>query len=141
MFSPETFFSTAITEANDTRFPNVPEGEYTAVLDKVEARQHDKDGKTSTILDVTWSIDDEGAKAATGLARPTVRQSIFLDMTPNGGLDMSPGKNVKLGKLREALGMNTPGKPWAPSMLIGSVARVLVRHKDEYANIAAVSKL
>jgi hypothetical protein len=104
--------------------------------------------KNVTVADITYEIDDQGVKTATGLDSPTVRQSVFLDLTPQGKLDMSKGKNIQLGKLREALGLNDPNKSFSFADLPGRAAIVGVEHTpnekspgDVYANVAKVGKL
>jgi len=124
-FDPDLFLSAQTTSALDTQSIPVPEGEYNAVIKDVVIRQ----AKDSVILDVKWAIDDASVAAATGIKEPTVRQSVFLDMTASGGLDDSRGKNVQLGRLREAVKQNIAGQPWAPAMLAGNVARVTVKHR------------
>jgi hypothetical protein len=42
---------------------------------------------------------------------------------------MGKGKNVGLGKLREALGLNTPGEPFSFSMITGRLAKGFVQHE------------
>lgn len=124
MFDADTFKSSTVTGENDTVFTPIPEGEYQALAGKVDVRQ----AKSSIILDITWEIDDAAVEAVTGRDKNSARQSIFLDITESGGLDMSKGKNVQLGKLREALGQNGPGA-WSPSMIEGNVARVKIAHR------------
>jgi len=104
MINPEDFMNTQVEGANSTESVQPPNGEYTAVIDDVKIRTP----KESVILDVYWLIDDmSGAlQAVTGREKNIVRQSIFLDVTTSGGLDMGTGKNVQLGRLRESLGMN-----------------------------------
>lgn len=147
MFDPDAFMNTQFTEANETRFKTVPEGEYPANIDKVEANTwQSRDGSKSGLrLDVTWKIDDPAAAEATGVANPTVRQGIMLDMTEAGGLATGPGRNINLGRLREAVGQNKPGQPWQPSMLVGQPARIKVSHRpyegEIYAEVKGVTKL
>lgn len=142
VFDPDNFMSTQVTEASSTTYEPIPEGEYNAVIKEVKPRSTES-GKV--ILDVTWSIDDQAVKDKTGLADPTTRQSIFLDLTPSGGLDASRGKNIQLGRLREALGQNENGKPWSPAQLLGNVARVTLKHRmyegNIYADVKGVAKL
>lgn len=138
-FDPDTFLNETVTEDLSTDYVPVPEGEFPAVIKEVKARV----AKTSTILDVTWSIDDQSARDATGMEDPTVRQSIFLDISDSGNLDLGRGKNVQLGRLREALDQNRPGMAWTPNMLTGQVALVLVSHREwegrTYADIKSVA--
>lgn len=125
-FDATNFQNAQFTDANSTEYIPVPEGEYIAVIDKQEIRPT---SKGQVILDVTWKIDDAEVAEATGLTNPTVRQSIFLDVTDNGGLDFGAGKNINLGRLRKALNQNVSGKPWTFGNLLGAVATIRVKHR------------
>lgn len=142
MFDPDAFMNTQFTEASETKFITVPEGDYSAVVDKVEANTwQSRDGSKSGLrLDVTWKIDDKAAAEATGIENPTVRQGIMLDMTEAGGLATGPGKNINLGRLREAVNQNKSGQPWSPTMLLGMPARIAVKHRMHEENIYAEVK-
>ena len=133
-FNPDTFLNTETAEANATAYTPVPEGEFPASIKAIKPRVL-TDGRA--VLDVTWIVDDETARQETGMAEPSVRQTLWLDTTESGGLDFGKGKNVGLGRLREALGQNAPGKPWAPGMLVGGVAKVKVSHSiDKRDNVS-----
>lgn len=140
-FDPSVFETQQFNEPNDTRYVAIPEGEYAALIKEKKFRQE----KGYTILDVAWIIDDQGVRDLTGMKEPTVRQSIFLDMIAGGGLDFGKGKNVKLGRLREATGLNTPGMPFSFAMLEGRPARVSIKHRihegDTFADVKEVTKL
>lgn len=133
VFNPTALQNLEITGAMDTTIIPIDEGDFTGVIDKYEIRVIDstKNGETKSYVacEVHWNIDDEEQKAKTGRDKLTVRQSIFLDMTPTGNLDLSRGKNVQLGRLREALGQNSPNKPWSFGMLVGQVATVSVKQR------------
>lgn len=144
-FSPENFMNSSTEEASDTQYVPVPEGEYTAAIAGVTPRTT-QTGKA--LLSVQWKVDDEAAREATGQAEPSVFQTIWLDLKEDGNMDMSRGKNVGLGKLREALGQNAPGKPWSPGMLLGGVAKIKIAHSIDKrdnvsinAEVKAVAKL
>lgn len=140
-FDPDQFLSGTVAGEMATEFTPIPEGEYNAVIEKVDARATRGGG---AILDVTWTIDDQAVRDATGLDNPRCRQSVFLDITASGGIDVGKGKNVQLGRLREAVGQNGP-QAWAPGMLVGNVARVKVEHRlyegQTFADVKKVSKL
>ena len=143
MFDPNQFLDLQITEANDTKVIPVPVGEFTAVADKAECRtwQSKKDpSKSGVTLEVTWAIDDQGVKDLLGRDQVTVRQGIMLDLTEEGGLDMGKGRNVGLGRLREALGLNVPGQPFAFSMIPGRMAKIKVDHRIDGENVYAEVK-
>lgn len=144
VFDPDMFMNQQTDDASSTTYVPVPEGEYQALLKEVKAAVV---GDSKPVLNVTWAIDDQAVRDETGLPEPTVRQTIWLDLTPQGGLDMGKGKNVSLGKLREALGQNEPGRPWSPGMLCGQVAIVKIGHRtgrepgEIFADVKAVSAL
>ena len=124
-FNPDTFLNTQTTEANDTAVIPVPEGEHPAAIKTIKPRVL-TDGRA--VLDIYWTVNSDEARDETGQAEPIVRQTVWLDTTESGGLDFGKGKNVGLGKLRDAVGQNQSGKPWAPGMLIGAAAIVKVGH-------------
>ena len=124
-FNPDTFLNTETDAANATTYTPCPEGEFNAAIKAIKPRVL-TDGRA--VLDITWTVDDETAREETGMAEPPVRQTIWLDTTESGGLDFGKGKNVGLGRLRDAVGQNQSGKPWAPGMLVGQVAKVKVSH-------------
>lgn len=151
MFEPSTFLGESVTGANDTKYIPIPPGEYPAIIKDVKARQMPskaEPGRMVTVADVTYEIDDSTVREVTGLETPTVRQSIFLDLTPMGKLDMSKGKNIHLGKLREALGLNDPDRPFSFEDVKGRAAIIQVentpneRNPEElYSNVKKVGKL
>lgn len=131
-FDPNEFLNTTVTEAFDTKATPVPVGEYNAAIDKVESRawvKKDDPSKSGITLEVFWSLDDAGVKEALGRDKVTVKQGIMLDLTDEGKVDVAKGRNIGLGRLREALDLNVPGQPFAFSMLPGRVAKVSVSHR------------
>jgi hypothetical protein len=150
MFDPNTFLEMTTTDANSTVAVPVPVGEYLAVIEKIEARpwQSKKDpSKAGMALDITWNIDDANVKALLDREKVTVKQGLMLDVTDAGGLDMGKGKNIGLGKLREALDMNQPGQPFGFKMMEGRMARIAVSHRSDdndssriYAEVKAVAR-
>lgn len=135
-FNPDTFLNTETEYASATSYTPCPEGEMPASIKAIKPRVL-TDGRA--VLDVTWIVDDETARQETGMAEPSVRQTLWLDTTESGGLDFGKGKNVSLGRLREALGQNAPGKPWAPGMLVGGVAKVKVSHSIDKRDNATIN--
>lgn len=143
MFSPEQFLDMQVTEANDTKMVPVPVGEYFAVVKDVKIRpwqSRTDSSKAGLALDIQWSIDDAGVKSLLDRDDVTVKQGIMLDMTDAGGLDMGKGKNVGLGRLREATGLNVPGQPFSFTMFTGRGAKVKVEHRIDGENIFAEVK-
>lgn len=146
-FDPTSFLSASVTGANDTKVLPVPIGEYFGIIEKIDARAwQSKDGTKSGIsLEVFWLVEDANVKAYLGRDTVTCRQGVMLDFTADGALDMSPGKNVNLGRLREAVGKNDPSEAFSFDMLPGLTAKIEVAHRvngdDTYAEVKRASKL
>jgi hypothetical protein len=137
-------------EGDTRRFQHEPK-EYNAIVmgpwkEKTKLRTTDKG---QLILDVLWQVDDPEQMAKHNLERlPPVRQSIFLDLTPAGALDMGPFKNPELNKLRAVFGLNKPGVRWTFQDFIGKPAKVKVEQRpnaqnpqDPFTNVTAVTAL
>ena len=144
MFDIQSLMTTQYDASNSTSYIDIPEGSYEAKITDLNLREVDtKDGKR-VVLDVTWTILDDLSEV-TGRESNTVRQSIFLDLTPTGHLDFSEGANVRLGRLRDAVGQNQDGRPWSLADLRGERARIVVSHtlKDDriYVNVKSVYPL
>lgn len=135
-FDAETFLNTQVDGEMDTQFTPIPEGDYMATIDKISFRKIiNKNNEEQVIMDLNWEILDDAVKTATELEKPTVRQSLFLDLTPEGGIDRGKNKNVQLGKVREAVGQNKAGKTWGPAQLQGAVATIKTSQRVDGENI------
>lgn len=136
-FDPNTFLNQTFEGSNDTVQQPVPAGEYLAVADKVDVKTwQSKDGSASGLkLEIVWEIDDPSVKEFLGRTKVTSRQNIMLDLTDTGQLDMGKGKNVGLGRLREAIDLNDPTQGFAFGMIQGRMAKVKVSHRPYEDNI------
>lgn len=151
VFDPATFLNTTFSDANATVLVPCPPGEYIAMIDDVKARAPAKaDG--SPMLDVYWKIDGAqypDVKSKTGRDTIRVRQTCFLDFDDNGALSFADGKNVQLGRVRDAVGQNQKGQPWQPAMLKGGGALIRVTNRPSgkpgddtiYDDVGGVTKL
>lgn len=148
-FDPQAFLAAQMTDALETEYKPVPKGVYsgiTAGIDapdsmKMQVRQVDlKSGGVSYAFSIGVKIDAPGNELADG---KWVRFQSWLDLTPSGGLELGDNKNVRLGQLRQALGQNEPGKPWAFAMLQDQPLKIKVDHDKEgrYAEVAAVANI
>jgi len=149
-FNVDAFEQSTFEGRGDTRRLRIEPKEYPAQIvgpwkEKTKLRQE----QGWLILDVIWQPDDEEQRQKLNVDKlPTVRQSIFLDLTSSGALDMGDLKNGDLNRLREAIGLNEEGKPWKFPDFIGRPARIKVVHKpnkedpeNPYQNVTAVSKI
>lgn len=127
MFDAEAFQNAIITDANSTNLvPWVP-GDYMVSIKKVELKsgtvqkQGANYGKPwaglSVQVEADRSILPEGAS-------PYASGMVMLDLTDAGGLDTSKGRNIGLGRLREAAGCNIAGQAFQWSQLEGRTVKV-----------------
>lgn len=151
MFNADDLMNDSVSDAMDTKFIAIPPGEWTAIIDKLELKSDvsKKTGEAYLVCNITWSITDDSVKKAVGLEKATIRQSFFPDITEAGKLDYSKGKNVALGRIREAVGMNKPGESFNLGMLNGAgpalIHVVATPARDGsgeiYSNVKSVGKL
>jgi len=146
-FDAQSFLDASVSGANSTKVIPCPIGEYMGIIEKVAPRQwQSKDGTQSGVaIDIFWLIEDSNVKALLGRDVVSVKQGLMLDLTPQGGIDMAEGKNVGLGRLREAVGKNDPDVAFSFNSLPGSAGKVSVSHRvsgeDTFAEVKAVAKL
>lgn len=124
-FDPDLFVQSTVEGEMSTQYVPIPEGEFPLRAHEVKGRLSKND---NAILDITWIVEDDSVKEETGMDEPKVRQSIFLDVNEGGMLDLGKGKNVQLGRLREALGQNNGGA-WSPNMIVGNMVMGLVTQR------------
>jgi hypothetical protein len=153
-FDPDTFMEQSVDGPMDTQVKQVPEGEYRAIIDDFDVEKafrtftSNKNGKDYTVFSPPFVIQDDAVAADLGRDKVSVfHKGMFIDFNDAGGIDTSSGKNVDLGKLRDAVGQNKG--PWKFTMLKGAgPVMVKVAHdtdKDDpskkYARVVRVVKI
>lgn len=134
-FSPEAFLDATITEPTVKRPPLPVEFDYTAVIGQITSREWTGKAdptKSGIALDIPLTLEIPAeVQASLGLSMSTIqmKDSIMLDLTPNGMIDNSPGKNRRLRVYREALDMNKPGDVFSPRKMEGQAVKVKIVHK------------
>lgn len=137
MFDANNFMNAVYTEVNDTKLVPCPVGEFHAQIEAVEPKsgtigKGERMGQTWAQLLVTYVIEDEAVKSLLGRDVVKVLDGVMLDLTDSGGLDMGTGRNLRLGRLREATGLNVKDWPFSPHMLIGKRLKVSIKHVPKY---------
>ncbi len=149
IFDPQNFLDGSTGGANSTKRLVVPAATYPAFISDLKSRngtvkkEGENFGKPWTTLEVSWQIDDGGILAATmEQQKVVVFQSIMLEFSETGALADGKGKNVKLGRLREAIGLNDGPVPWRS--FVGRPAVIKVEHEiyegEPQARVTAVAK-
>lgn len=157
-FDPDAFMNQTIDDPMSTQLMGVPEGEYTAMVGDFDSSAFRTVAVTNKqtnltqdrpVLEVPFLIQDDALKAKLGREQVTHRETYWLDIAADGRLDTGPDKNVRLGQLRNVLGQNQNGVPWAPSMLrnMGPLRIVIKTTSDKrdpdkkYTNISKYAKI
>lgn len=128
IFDPDSFLDHSTDAEFETRRRDVPDGDYAAHISKMKLSDviKTKSGDRHQLI-LTWVVDDEKARLATGSDEPTVTQKIWLDINEDTGeLETGPNKNNALGRVRAAVGQNKAGKKWSPRSLEGASATIHV---------------
>ena len=132
-FNPDTFLDATMTEPTEKR-PPLPVGDYTAVVGAITARAWQ--GKADpTKSGIAWDIPltlevpaEIQAELKMDQSTLPLKDSIMLDLTENGTIDNSPGKNRRLRAYREATDMNKPGDVFSARKMEGKVLKVKITH-------------
>lgn len=145
-FDPEAIVNMQSEGSMETHTTPIPEGLYPATIKTVQAKTGESQDKNTgetrhwAALTVQASVEVgpdvmEALGREPGSPNPVTSCMIFLDIDESGtGLAMGKNKNVKLGKLRDALGQNGPGA-WTPSMMEGQPCKVQVGHRIQDGEI------
>lgn len=129
LFDPIAFLNDDLEENATSRLPN-PEGEVIGQITKLnKVGGKSKDGNEWHKLNASVEITDpEYLAQVTGSPEKVVMTlGIMLEMNGNQ-IATGPNKNVRLGKLREACGVN--GKPLAA--LMGQMVKVTIKQKPHH---------
>jgi len=152
MFDAKAFMDASVKAPLSTSIEVCPEGTFPFIIDTdenaVSFRAGEKDGRQWIRGEIVCVCQDEKVKADLGRDRITARFGGFIDIDEKtGALDISKGKNVWVGQLREAVGQNND-KAWNWNMLKGAGPFLGVVKQTEdpndpsrkYANITRVAK-
>lgn len=153
-FDPNVFMQQTVNAQLDTVVQQCPEGEFKAMIDDFDASAFrtftsKKTNSDFTIFAPPFVIQDPTVAAQLGRDKVVVfHKGIFIDTDAAGGLDTSKGKNVDLGRLRDAVSQNGAG-PWTFNNLKGAgpVIVKVIHEADatdpekKYARVSRVVKL
>jgi hypothetical protein len=139
-FDPNAFMNVEIDQPLVRRPPLLP-GDYVATIGAVKAEswQSQKDPSNPKsgmryVVPLTLEVPQEVQNKLGTPEDPypvTVKltDTIMLDLTDGGTLDLSVGKNGGLRRWREALDMNKKGETFSPRKMEGRMVLVKVSHE------------
>lgn len=134
VFDPSTYLDATIEQPLEKR-PPLEVGDYTAVIGEVKARawQGKADPTKSGIAwDVPLTIDVPLEQQEKNKLQPTITltDSIMLDLTEGGMIDLAPGRNRRMRNYREALDMNKAGDTFSARLMQGKILKVKITHEE-----------
>lgn len=136
MFEVNEFLTATNDVVLDDHIIPIPPGEYTAqvALDEksIQIEPGESDDKENPGQKKPWAqasvrlelLDPSGEVAAKIGRKPVIVYRFFLDLTPQGKFDYAPQRNVRMGALLKAVGMNQPG--WKFNEIKGKTLKVKV---------------
>lgn len=137
-FDAQSFLDATTTDSSATSLEPIPEGEYPAVISALDIRSGESEKGPWAMLDIKVEVQDPSVEAKLE-RKPVSKMSVFLDKD-----DPSQKKNVTLGRIREALNLNSPGQPFSPNMMIGRQCKVAIGHREHkgaiYDEVKAILK-
>jgi hypothetical protein len=138
LFDPSSLLDSAL-DANETRRDPLPAGECVAQVVDISFADgiSKKTGQPWNRLDAKLTIDDPSYLRdipGNNGQSVTTTLGIMLDLTDSGGIATGPNKNIRLGRFREACGVN--GKPL--SSLVGQRVRISIGHKPHPTDLEVV---
>ena len=147
VFDPAVFLDATTTDANEKRPPLPTEnpadanGLYVAVIGEIKTAtgtigKGERVGQPWLQMVVPLRLQLPSQVQALGLnAEFTLTDRPMIDLTPQGSIDNSKGKNRAQFNYREATGTNKAGESWSWRMLQGKTVKGKVAHEDYQGNI------
>jgi len=137
--NPEDYLKVPTTGQVSDEYILVPVNDWLMLATSVEAKTWAKDnGEEQLIFEFHFNVDAPEVQALTGREDNDIKYACWMDLTEDGHIDESPGKNVKYGQLLTAVGKNVPGT--LPNDVIGHRVLGHVEHSGSFANVTVVAK-
>jgi hypothetical protein len=142
LFDPNTVADIEVTGAMETKRVPIPVGRYNFQVSKLTIKEGtiddgDRKGEKWWAFELDCEMQagsktstGESIEELTGIPQPHSRYQGFLDRDQKTGvLELGPGRNVDLGKIREAVGLNGSATPFKMKMLVGQVFNGEIVHR------------
>jgi hypothetical protein len=125
----------ATTEANATVASLIPAGSRKFRIESCKIKKYERKKEPGIwdpylVLGMDFAVDDEVANNLDfkGMDKIIRTNMIRLDLNEAGKIATGPNKNVTLGQIRQAAGMNIAGVAFLPTNLVGCVIETIVKH-------------
>lgn len=151
LFDPQSFLDASTTEAL-TKRPPIPAGTVlVGTITKIAARawtgkKDPTQGGIAVDLSVEFDLNaaPPGVRQVVGIDKVIITDGLLIDLTDSGSIDYAPGKNNKLRKYRDALGLNVAGAQFSIRQMEGRNILCKIKHDpyegEIYDKIESVAK-
>lgn len=152
-FDADAFLNQTVTGPLSTSITPCPEGEYKAMIDDGDkwitfSGGTSEKGNVWNKANILFSILDDNVKVTLKRDKVLVPMNCFLDLDSMGLMDTSEGKNISIGKLRDAAGQ-MGDTSWTMGKLkgFGPLMVKITQRADpkdptiKYAEVARVAKI
>lgn len=135
--NPEMLLESFTKAAFDTKVAPCPEGDFTLLISKIDIYSGvNKNGDPYCMASFLLEVEDQAVRDELGRDKVFVTHSASLDIVvdPATGLpklDDAKGKNIDLGRIREACDLNEHKKDFNMNMLLNRIVRGKVSHKPD----------
>ena len=132
IFNPENFLDDEVGGPMSTERELIPADTYrNCYVKDVKVQEGiigkgERAGKPWARLNLVWVIDDQALRDKLNRAEVTITQGLMLDLDDNDRLDTRKGRNVRLGRVRKALGLNEGSIKFKE--FIGKTATLQIAH-------------
>ncbi len=131
-FDAQALLNATTAEANSTKLLPAPVGDYVGQVSKVDVKSGVSKSTGEIWCRLELYLESEDPKLEQiGMKKKNFRADALLELTPMGTIDTGQGKNVALGRMREAAGLNQPGQPFSLGMFQGQVFKFTVEHQPD----------
>lgn len=120
----------------------IPEGEHRFIVGKPKVDSGEKDGKTWVKLNFPVSLDEPAVLQELNVAELKTTYSFFLDVTEDGLIATGPNKNIRLGQLFAACGLDGDDVSISQvegRQVIGSVKQRMSDRGNQYDEITGLA--
>lgn len=149
-FDADLFLQSSFDTTPSDKLVLIPPGEYRGVIEKIDGARritpNDPSKRPFGAIDITFALDAPEVSQQLNRSPLRAKYQLLLDLDAQGRIDGGMNRNVSLGRLLKAAGLQAP---WQWSMFIGKGPFVCkVEHEPDkknpdrgpYERITAVTK-
>jgi hypothetical protein len=144
-FDPSNLLNVGLsTEEIPSERTLIPEGEQRFVVGKPKIESGEKDGKVWVKINFPMSLDEAGVLDELNVKELRTTYGFFLDLTDDGMIATGPNKNIRLGQMFQATGLEGEDvsiNQVEGRQVIGSVKHRMSDRGNQYDEIVGLASV